>query len=165
VAHALQHATIARAQREDVTAVPEVRRNGRRIHGDANRRRAILRADARRHAKSRRRVDGGDVRRPVAIEVRFGDRRQPQRVDPVAREREADHPAAALVHKIDHRRRDKLRGANQIPFVLAILVVRDDDELAVADGADRLFYRSESHVDSLSKRCTYFPNISASTCT
>ena len=59
----------------------------------------------------------------------------------------------------------ELRRADEIALVLAILVVGDDDELAVADRLDRLFYRSETMMDSLSKRCTYLPSMSASTCT
>ena len=57
VSDALEHAAVARAQRKHVAAVAEIARNRRRIDGDANRRRAILRADARRHAEARRRID------------------------------------------------------------------------------------------------------------
>ena len=61
-------------------------------------------------------------------------------------------PPAFLIMKLTISGVTELRRADQIPFVLAILVVRDDDELSVADVLDRLFYRSEDHVDSLSKR-------------
>ena len=149
---ALQDAAVARAQRKDVAAVAEIARHRRRIDGDANRRRAILRADARRHAEARRRIDAHGVRRAIVVEVRLAHGREPERVDAIAGEREADHAARLLDHEVDHLRRHELRRADEIPFVLAILVVGDDDELSVADVVDRLFYRSEDHVDSLSKR-------------
>src|SRR5581483_8785228 len=92
-------------------------------------------------------------------------RRQAERVDAVAREREADETARLLDHEVDHLRRHELRRADQVPFILAILVVRDDDELPIANVGDRLLYRSEDHVLSLSNRWTYLPSMSASTCT
>src|SRR6185295_3492921 len=55
VADTLQHATLTRAKREDVAAVPQIARDRRWIDGDANGRCAVLRADARRHTKARRR--------------------------------------------------------------------------------------------------------------
>src|SRR4029079_10131333 len=122
-------------------------------------------ANAGCHSEARRTIDAHRVRRAVRIEVRLRHRGESQRIDSRAGHRQADQSARLFDHEVDHCRRHQLRRADEIPFVLAILVVRDDDELAVADGVDCLFYRSETHVDSLSKRCTYFPNISASTCT
>src|SRR5262249_11154877 len=146
-------------------AVAEMSGFGFRIHRDANRPGAILGADPRRHAEARRRVDRGRVRGVVLVDPVLGHERQTERVDAIARQGKADHPARLLDHEVDHFGRDQLRRANEIAFVLAIFVVGDDDELAVPDRLDRLLYRSESHVDSLSKRCTYFPSMSASTCT
>ena len=61
-------------------------------------------------------------------------------------------PPAFLIMKLIISGVTELRRADEISFVLAILVVRNDDELSVADVFDRLFYRSEDHDDSLSKR-------------
>ena len=130
VADALQHAAFSRAQRKHVSAVTQIRRNRRGIDGDANRRRAILRADARRHAKARRRVDAHGVRGAIVVEIRLGHRREAERVDAIAGERQTDHAAGLLDHEVDHLGRHELRRADEIPFVLAILVVRDNDELA-----------------------------------
>jgi len=133
----------------DVTNNTEVQEM---VQAVMNRFGAVGRADTRRHPETRRRVDRDRVRRSVIVEVRLAHEIEPQRVDAIASEREADHAPRFLDHEVDHLRRHQLRRADQIPFVLAILVVGNDDELAVADVFDRLFYRSEDHVDSLSKR-------------
>ena len=59
-------------------------------------------------------------------------------IEPLFGHRQADQPAAVRGHEIDRLRRDALRGDGQIAFVLAVLVVDDDDHLAVADGLDRV---------------------------
>ena len=84
--------------------------------------------------------------------MRLRHRREAEGVYAITGEGETDHAARLLDHEIHHLGRDQRRRADEIPFVLAILVVRDDDELPVVDVGDRLLYRSEDHVDSLSKR-------------
>ena len=56
-------------------------------------------------------------------------------VEPLRRHRQANQPAAVARHEVDRLGRDLLGGDRQIAFVLAILVVDDDDHLA---GANRL---------------------------
>ena len=152
VADALQHAAVARAQREDVAAVAQIARHRGRIDGDADRRRAVLRADAGRHAEARRRVDAHRVRGAILVGVALGHRREAELVDALAGEREADHAAGALDHEVDQLGRHELRRADQVALVLAILVVGDDDELARGDVGDRLFDGGEWHGSQLKRR-------------
>ena len=53
--------------------------------------------------------------------------------------------------KLMHLGGDELRGADEIAFVLAILVVGDDDELARANVGDRLFDGAEWHGSTSSR--------------
>jgi hypothetical protein len=57
--------------------------------------------------------------------------------------RHTTETAAVFRHEVDRGRRDLLGGDRQIAFVLPILVVHDDDHLAVADRIDRLLDRSK----------------------
>ena len=68
---ALQDAAVPRAQGKDVATVTEIARRRGRVDGDADRRRAILGANARRHAEARRRVDGDRVRGAIIVEIRL----------------------------------------------------------------------------------------------
>ena len=54
-------------------------------------------------------------------------------VEPLRRHRQANQPAAVARHEVDRLGRDLLRGDRQIAFVLAILIVDDDDHLAGAE--------------------------------
>ena len=47
-------------------------------------------------------------------------------------------PRPCSGHEVDELGRDELGGAHQVALVLAILIVRDDDDLAVAQVLDRL---------------------------
>src|SRR5439155_6349589 len=46
-------------------------------------------------------------------------------------------------HEVDRLRGDELRGHRQVALVLAVLVIADDDHLALADVVDRLLDRRE----------------------
>ena len=105
VADALQHAAVARAQREHVAAVTQIAGDRGRIDGDADRRRAILRADAGRHAEARARIDAHRVRGAILVGVALGHRRQAELVDALAGEGEADQSARLLDHEVDASRR------------------------------------------------------------
>ena len=50
-----------------------------------------------------------------------------------ARHRQADLPAAVPGHEVDRLRRDLRRGHRQIAFVLAVLIVHDDEHAAGLD--------------------------------
>ena len=92
------------------------------IRGRNAGRRAGLGVD--RHADRRlaRRRVVGDLERNLEL------------VEPLRRHRQADEAAAVLRHEVDGLRRHLRRRHRQIAFVLAILVVDDDDHLAGADG-------------------------------
>ena len=62
----------------------------------------------------------------------------------LGREREADQAARLLGHEVDRLGRRELRGHRQVALVLAVLVVADDDHLALADVLDRLLDRGEA---------------------
>ena len=64
-------------------------------------------------------------------------------VEPLGRHRQADQPAAVARHEIDGLRRDFLGGDRQVAFVLAVLIVDDDDHPAGADGVERVFDAGE----------------------
>ncbi len=56
-------------------------------------------------------------------------------------ERCAEHAACVFQHEVHHFRRDFLCGANQVAFILAVFIIDNDDELAVAEVLNGLFYR------------------------
>src|SRR5262249_5244144 len=86
-------------------------------------------------------------------------------------ERQTDQAAGVARHEVDDFRRDLLRRANNIAFVLAILVVNDDDHAAVANVRYGLVNSRKSHVIvplgglcylKASNLSTYFPITSTS---
>src|SRR5258705_10207008 len=96
----------------------------------------------------------------MRLGVLLGHRRQPQRLTTLGHERQANEPAPMRGHEIDHLGGDGVGRADQVTLVLAVLVIRHDDELPRADIRDGLFYRSERH-----SCLTYLPTTSPSTCT
>ena len=50
----------------------------------------------------------------------------------LARERQADQPAAELRHEVDRLGRDMVGGEHQVAFVLAVFLVDEDDHAAGA---------------------------------
>ncbi len=56
---------------------------------------------------------------------------------------EADQPAPLLAHEVDRLGGDELGGHRQVALVLTVLVVADDDHLALADVLDRFLDRGE----------------------
>src|SRR5262249_30512073 len=160
LAHALQHAAGAGPQREDVTGPAQIAGHGGGVDGDADRCRAVGRRDARRDPEPGRRVDADRERGLVRLVVVLGHLRQAERLAALRGQRHADEAASVRRHEVDHRRADLFGRPDQIPFVLAPLVVGDDDELARANVRNRLFYCAERH-----SCLTYLPSTSASTCT
>src|SRR6185312_11700922 len=171
VPHALQHSPLARPERLHVSAETQVRGHRGGIHRDVNRRRAVLRTDACRDAETRRRIHTLRVRGAVRIDVVLAHGDESELIAARTGEREAEQPARALGHEVDDLRRDALRRANEISFVLAILVVGHNHHAARGNFADRLFHRSERHCyrsrasQGAVSRCTYRPTRSASRCT
>ena len=77
------------------------------------------------------------------VEFLLDHQRDLELVEPLAGHRQADQAAAVLGHEVDRLGRHLLGGHRQIAFVLAILVVDDDDHLAAADRRDGVFDGSE----------------------
>ena len=105
-----------------------------------------MRADARRHAEARRRIDGHRVRGAIFVGVGLRHRRKTELLDSLGGEREANHAPAMSRHEVDEIRRRPLGGANQVAFVFAILVIGDDDHPPVPEILDRLFDSSKFHI-------------------
>jgi hypothetical protein len=101
-----------------------------RVDGNRDRMRAVMRRYAGRHALARldRQGKGGLV--PAGI--LGAHQRQAQRVDPLARQRQADQPAAVHRHEIHRLRGGHLRRDHQIALVLAVLVIDKDEHAPVA---------------------------------
>mgnify|MGYP003693925165 CR=1 FL=1 len=54
-------------------------------------------------------------------------------------------PASVGDHEIDHLGGDQLCRADQVALVLPVLIIGHDDEFAVPEVVDGLFYRSKGH--------------------
>ena len=128
-----EHAARLRAQRKHVARPREVRRLRPRVDGGEH----CVRAIAGGNAGARRvfRFDRHAERRAEPRGVLIHHQRNLELVEPLAGHRHADEPAAVLRHEVDRLRRHLLGRQRQVAFVLAILVVADDDDLA---GAERL---------------------------
>src|SRR2546422_3309866 len=129
----------------------------RRSPGAATMRVAI---DPGRHTEAGGGVDAHRERRLPRLGVVLRHLREPEGLAALGRERQADQPAPVRRHEIDHLGRDLLGRADQVTLVLAVLVVRYDDELPRADVRDRPLYRSVPH-----SCLTYLPRRTPSTCT
>ena len=70
--------------------------------------------------------------------VLVGHRPQPELVGARLGQAEADQPAAVGRHEVDRLGRRELRGDHEVALVLAVGVVDDDDEAALADVLDRV---------------------------
>ena len=73
-------------------------------------------------------------------------------VEPLRRHRQADQPAAVARHEVDRLRRHLLGRDRQVAFVLAILVVDDDDHPAGADRLDGVLDAGERRAARLRDR-------------
>jgi len=141
---ALEHAPLAGAQREDVPRAEQVLRPGRRIDRGEDGGGAVGGGDAGRHlaAGLDRDREGGAEGGGVVLH----HQRQVEVAAALLAERQADQPAAVLGHEVDRRRGDLLGRDGEVPFVLAVLVVDDDDDLAAAKACDRLLDGDEGSV-------------------
>ena len=112
-----------------------------RIDRDLDRVAAVGRGDAGRHALARLDRDGerGAERRLVVV----GHRAQAELVGALLGQAEADQAARVRRHEVDRLGRRELRGDRQVALVLAVRVVDDDDDAALADLLDRLLDRGE----------------------
>ena len=138
---ALEHAARARHEREDVPGLHQVAGAALRVDGHLDGVGAVGRRDARGHAFAG--LDGDGERRLQARLVLDRHRREVQLRAALRREREAHEAAALLGHEVDALRAGELRGHGEVALVLAVLVVADDDHLALAQVVQRIGDRRE----------------------
>lgn len=133
VAGPAQHAPLLGDEWEQVTGADEVGGHARRIEDgrDGGRTLAGRDAGAGRAVIDRHR-EGGAERRGVG-------RHHHRQVEPpgdVGQDRHADLPPALLDHEVHDAGRGLLGRAHEVPLVLAILGVDDDDHITPRDGGD-----------------------------
>src|SRR5450756_46272 len=148
VAHALENSSIARAKRGDVSRTAQIGGNRLGIDSDTDCFGAILRAHSRGNAKALVRIDADGESGAVLVGVGFALLSEIELVGTFPRKRETNPPACLTDHEVDHFRRDQLRRTDEIAFVLAILIVGDDDQLASLDVGYCLLDCSELHDSS-----------------
>ena len=107
-----------------------------RVDRDLDRARAVVRGDPGRDALARldRDGEGGPERRLVLV----GHLAQAELVAALLGQAEADEAARVRDHEVDRLGRGELGRDREVALVLAVLVVDDDDEAALADLLDRL---------------------------
>ena len=102
---------------------------------------------------------GGDAEPPLGIDahgegggellgVPLGHLGEAELIAALAGERQADEAPAVQRHEVDHLGRGELGRADEVALVLAVLVVRDDDDLAVAQVLDGLLDGAEGAHDA-----------------
>jgi hypothetical protein len=119
-------------------------RVGIRQHLD--RLRAVVGADPGGDTEAPVGVDGNRERRLLRIGVPLGHQRKFELVGALGRQRDADQSPPVDRHEVDVIGRDHGRGHHEVAFVLTILVVGDDDHLALADVFEGVFDAVELHV-------------------
>ena len=117
--------------------------HGGGVDGDVNRGGAVAGGDAGGDAEAALRVDADREGGGQLLGVPLGHLGQAELVAALAGERQADQAPAVQGHEVDHLGRDQLGRADEIALVLAVLVVGDDDDLAVAQVVDRLLDGAE----------------------
>ena len=141
VASPLQYASGPRRYGEDVTRDPEVRPFRRGIQKTADRVGPVEGADSRGPARQR-----VQTLRECRLEVIGGGRPQdPELLRPGLRDRRAHQSPRVGDHEIDEFRRHFFRRAHQVPLVLPLFVVRQNDQFPRPDvfqhALDRIKFR------------------------
>ena len=136
-----QDAAVARAQREDMARRCDVLRPAFRVDGNGDGQRPVLRGNAGRHAFARLDRDGkgGFVARGTG----HRHHRQAQRVDPFARQRQADQATAMSRHEVDRLRRRMFGRDAEVALILAILFIHKDEHASLTGFFDDLFGRGD----------------------
>ena len=124
---------------------PEVGWLGLGIHQDFDGFGSIMSADARGHTETPVGVHGNREGGPLRIGVLVRHERKTQRGGTWLRQRDADEAPAELGHEVHRLGRHEGSRTNQVSLVLAILVVGDDDDLALTDVLQGLFDGIERH--------------------
>ena len=141
VPRAAEHPSPRRPERKDVPRTGEILRARLRIDEGANRDGAIVGADARRRPVNR--VDGNGERRAHLRGVLLDHETEAKLVGALLVERGADEPAGVPRDEVDALGGHELRGHDDVPFVLAILVVDDDEHPPPFDILERVFDAAE----------------------
>ncbi len=146
LAGAHEHAAVTHPQGEGVAGAHEVAGLRVGIEQRLDGRRTVVRRDAGRRASF-----GLDRHREGGLEARCvlgHHHRDAQLLEPAADERHADETASVFGHEVDGFGRDHLGGHGEVAFVLAILVIHDDDHLSGADVGDGFFDCGERHLST-----------------
>ncbi len=146
VPRAPQDAPLLRAQRKDVPRLHQIARRRLEIGERADGLRAILRADARRHAF--RRIDRDGEIGAIALAILHDHARQPEPLRALLGDRHADEPAPMRRHEVDRLGGDHLRRHDQVALVLAIRIIRDDDHPPRAQIAEHIVDGIENRFSS-----------------
>ena len=138
-----EHAAVAGAKGKDVAGADEVGLSGAVVGEALDRQRPVGGADAGGHAG--RGVDrDGEVGSELAG-GRVALRVQAEALGPVLGHGHADQPPGEPGHEVDQVGRDLLGGADDVAFILAVLVVDEHDHLAGGDVFQDLFNRGKAH--------------------
>src|SRR5581483_3308985 len=158
----LEHASFAGFERQDVTGAGEILRTGRGVDERLDRRGAVERRDPGAGVVPV--VDRDEEGGALALGVLPHHRVELELAGAFRCDRRADVAGRVVEEERDLLRRHELGRHDQVAFVLAILVIDDDDDLATADRGDCVLDRCEGHQAFLhcSSRSTYFAVTSTS---
>jgi hypothetical protein len=138
LAYPLENTAGPRPERKDVAGATKIRGDRGRIDGDVYGGGAIAGGDTGGDAEAPLRVDAdGECGRQL-LGIPLGHLRQAELVAALTGERQTDEAPAVEGHEVDHFRRGKLGGADEIPLVLTILIIGHDDDFAVPQVVDGL---------------------------
>ena len=152
-----QGPAFAGAQRKHMPGLDQVICGRMRVHQHLHRTRAIRGRDAGRDAGARLNRDREGRSQRGRVGALIDHQPQAQPVEDGAVHRDADQAATVGRHEVDRLRRHELRRQRQVSFVLAILVVGDDQRLAQREGLDCLFHRRERGLPPSAAACAPGP--------
>ena len=135
-----QHAAFPVSQREHMPRATDVRRSFCRVQQRLYRQCPLMGGNAGRDVES---VDRNRECGAMRIGIIANHRSDSQFIQPFAFHRNADQPPGMFGHEIDNFRRRHRCGDNQVSFVLAILVIHDNDHLSSFDVCYCFFNRTE----------------------
>ena len=133
VAGPLQHAPLSSPQRKDVARPPQFGRSRGWIESHLDGSGAIFSGDPGGHTVLNPGVDADGEGRLVGIGVAIHHEWQIQFVQTLALHGQADQTSGLRGHEIDRFGGGELGGADEIPFVLALLVINHHDARSVPD--------------------------------
>ncbi len=126
-----QHTAFASAKREHVSRTRKIGRFGRGIDRNLDGARTVLRRDA--GGDSLASVDGFTECRPILRRVLRRHQSNVKVLETLLGHRQADQATSIFRHEVDGFGRDCFSSEGEVAFVLAVLVVYNDDHPARAD--------------------------------